>query len=69
MDAFHAELAQQDVSKQGVDKLKAYAASLPYSIEPDSHMQRLLDLYITRIIQCVRAKDYDGFLQWESMLA
>lgn len=70
MDAFYAELAQQGDALAGIDKLKACAASLPYSIEPNSTMQRMLDLLITRIAQCIRAKDYDpGFLQWESMLA
>ncbi|KZW02065.1 hypothetical protein EXIGLDRAFT_736784 [Exidia glandulosa HHB12029] len=70
MDAFYAELAQQSTELPGVDKLKACAASLPYSIEPNSKMQRMLDFFIARIAQCIRAKDYDpGFLQWESMLA
>ena len=70
MDAFNAELQQLNGSVLGMDKLKTYAAALPYSIEPNSKMQRMLDFFITRIVQCVRAKDYDpGFLQWESMLA
>lgn len=51
-------------------KLKSYARSLPYSIEPNSRMLRMLDFFCTRIVQCVRAQDYDpGFLQWDSMLA
>ncbi|GJJ09449.1 hypothetical protein Clacol_003672 [Clathrus columnatus] len=33
------------------DRLKAYAASLPYSIEPDSKMQSLLDFYLMRMVQ------------------
>lgn len=32
-------------------RLKAYAASLPYSVEPDSKMQGLLDFYLMRIVQ------------------
>jgi proteasome activator subunit 4 len=51
-------------------KLKSFAAALPYSIESNSHMQSMLDLICTRIVQAVDAKDYDpGFLQWDSMLA
>ncbi|EJD55475.1 hypothetical protein AURDEDRAFT_109790 [Auricularia subglabra TFB-10046 SS5] len=69
-DAFHAELLQLNGTVHDMDKLKACAAALPYSIEPNSRMQRMLDFFVTRIVQCVRAKDYDpGFLQWESMLA
>lgn len=52
-----------------MDRLRTYAKSLPYSIEPNSKMQSMLDFFLTRIIQCVKAKDYDpGFLQWDSML-
>ncbi|GBE78103.1 hypothetical protein SCP_0109850 [Sparassis crispa] len=50
-------------------KLRNYAQSLPYSIEPYSEMQELLDVILIRIAQCVEAKDYDpGLLQWDSML-
>jgi proteasome activator subunit 4 len=50
-------------------KLKAYAKSLPYSIESYSKMQDLLDFILLRIAQCVEAKDYDpGFLQFDSLL-
>ncbi|KAG9025662.1 hypothetical protein FRB95_009933 [Tulasnella sp. JGI-2019a] len=53
-----------------LEKLKTYSSSLPYSIEPNSEMQSLLDLYLLRITQCVLAKDYEtGFLQWDAMLA
>lgn len=52
-----------------MEKLRNYAESLPYSIEPYSKMLELLDLIILRIAQCVEAKDYDpGLLQWDSML-
>lgn len=52
-----------------VQKLKAYARALPYSIESNSRMQDMLDFISKRIVQCVEAKDYDpGFLQWDSML-
>ena len=52
-----------------LQKLKSYAECLPYSIEPNSRMQSMLDLICTRIVQTVGAKDYDpGFLQWDSML-
>ncbi|KAI0639143.1 hypothetical protein C8Q77DRAFT_1152142 [Trametes polyzona] len=50
-------------------KLRNYAKSIPYSIEPNSRMQRMLDLILLRIAQSVEAKDYDpGLLQWDSML-
>ncbi|KAL0950828.1 hypothetical protein HGRIS_007590 [Hohenbuehelia grisea] len=53
-----------------MEKLKLYAKSLPYSIEPNSKMMEMLDLVLLRITQCVEAKDYDvGLLQWESMLS
>ncbi|TDL28808.1 ARM repeat-containing protein [Rickenella mellea] len=52
-----------------IDRLRTYAKSLPYSVEPNSKMQRLLDFYLMRIVQCIKAKDYDpGFMQWDSML-
>lgn len=52
-----------------MEKLKNYAESLPYSIEPYSKMTELLDFILLRITQCVEAKDYDvGLLQWDSML-
>ncbi|KAI0067819.1 hypothetical protein BV25DRAFT_1794335 [Artomyces pyxidatus] len=50
-------------------KLRSYAQSLPYSIEPNSRMQDMLDFICLRIVQSVEAKDYDpGFMQWDSML-
>jgi proteasome activator subunit 4 len=50
-------------------KLKSYAKALPYSIESNSKMQRLLGFICMRIVQTVQASDYDpGFLQWDSML-
>ncbi|KAF9568562.1 hypothetical protein CPC08DRAFT_679680 [Agrocybe pediades] len=52
-----------------MEKLKNYAKSLPYSIEPYSQMVEVLDFILLRITQCVEAQDYDpGFLQWDSML-
>ncbi|EDR15426.1 uncharacterized protein LACBIDRAFT_301740 [Laccaria bicolor S238N-H82] len=52
-----------------MEKLKNYAESLPYSIEPYAKMTELLDFILLRITQCVEAKDYDvGLLQWDSML-
>ncbi|KAI1797633.1 hypothetical protein LXA43DRAFT_1126323 [Ganoderma leucocontextum] len=50
-------------------KLRNYAKSIPYSIEPNSRMQEMLDFVLLRLTQCVEAKDYDpGLLQWDSML-
>lgn len=52
-----------------MERLRTYVKSLPYSVESNSHMQELLDFFLTRLLQCVRAKDFDpGFLQWDSML-
>ena len=62
----------EDISCQGdryMEKLKNYAKSLPYSIEPYSKMVEVLDFILLRITQCVEAQDYDpGFMQWDSML-
>ncbi|KAH7104159.1 hypothetical protein BKA62DRAFT_635182 [Auriculariales sp. MPI-PUGE-AT-0066] len=69
MDVFHAELAQQDAGTPGLEKLKAIADSLPYSIESNSKMQELLDFYIARMVQAIRANSWDGMLQYESMIA
>lgn len=53
-----------------MERLRVYAQSLPYSIEPNSKMQELLDFILMRIVQCVKAKDFDpGFTQWDSMLS
>ena len=50
-------------------KLKNYAKSIPYSIEPNARMQEMFDFILLRLSQCVEAKDYDpGLLQWDSML-
>lgn len=50
-------------------KLRNYAKSLPYSIEPYPKMMELLDFILLRITQCIEAKDYDvGLVQWDSML-
>ncbi|KAG8998807.1 hypothetical protein FRB90_012229 [Tulasnella sp. 427] len=58
-----------EFTADALNKLNTYAAHLPYSIEPNSEMQNLLDFYLARITQSIEAKDYDpGFLQWDSML-
>lgn len=50
-------------------KLKHYCSSIPYSVEPNSKMQKMLDFITLRLIQCVEAKDYDpGLQQWDSMI-
>lgn len=50
-------------------KLKNYCSSIPYSVEPNSKMQEMLDFIILRLTQCVEAKDYDpGLQQWDSMI-
>jgi proteasome activator subunit 4 len=52
-----------------IKKLKAYATSLPYSIESNSKMQEMLDFILLRICQSVEGKDFDpGFLQYDYMI-
>jgi len=52
-----------------MEKLKEYAKSIPYAIEPYSRAIELLDFFILRLIQSVEAKDFDiGFQQWDMML-
>lgn len=52
-----------------MDRLRTYVKSLPYAVESNAEMQELLDHILTRLAQCVRAKDFDpGFLQWDSMV-
>jgi proteasome activator subunit 4 len=59
----------QGSSDRTLQKLQNYAHSLPYAIEDNARMQRMLDFFILRIVQCVEAKDFDpGLLQWDSML-
>ncbi|KAG1716353.1 hypothetical protein ID866_837 [Astraeus odoratus] len=60
--------------EQGTDrymkKLKGYARSLPYEIEPYAKMLEMLDFILLRITQCIDAKDYEpGLIQWDSMLS
>lgn len=50
------DIEHADKSDRYMQKLKVYAQSIPYSIEPNSQMQDLLDLILTRIAQCVEAK-------------
>jgi proteasome activator subunit 4 len=58
-----------DLDDRYMVKLRNYAKSLPYSIEPYPKMMELLDLILLRITQCIEAKDYDvGLVQWDSML-
>ena len=53
-----------------MQRLKTYAKSLPYSIEPNSKMQGLLDFFLMRMVQALKAKDFDpGFLQWDGMMS
>lgn len=66
-------LIPQDIAdtngNREMEKLKNLARLLPYSIEPNSRMQQMLDFIIRRICQAVEAQDYDvGFLQWDTML-
>jgi proteasome activator subunit 4 len=51
-----------------MEKLKVYAKSLPYSIEPYSKMMEALDFIILRLTQAVHARDDVGLIQWDSML-
>jgi proteasome activator subunit 4 len=59
----------ESADDRALRKLKNYARSIPYGIEPNERMQEMLDFIVLRIVQCVEAKDYDpGLLQWDSML-
>ena len=52
-----------------MEKLKSYAKTLPYSVEPYSKMTEMLDFILHRLVQSVEARDYDvGFMQWDSMV-
>ncbi|KAH8120571.1 ARM repeat-containing protein [Phellopilus nigrolimitatus] len=64
-----ADIEHATDSDPAMERLRTYVKSLPYSVEPNSHMQALLDFILARLVQCVQAKDFDpGFLQWDSML-
>lgn len=55
--------------ERAIQKFKTYAKSIPYSIEPSSKLEEILDFILLRICQCVEAKDYEpGLVQWDSML-
>ncbi|ESK98482.1 membrane protein [Moniliophthora roreri MCA 2997] len=59
----------EETDDRYMQKLKNYAKSVPYSIEPHSKMMKMLHFIMLRIAQCIDAKDYEvGFLQWDSML-
>lgn len=63
------DIRNADSKDPAVDRLKTYVKSLPYSVESNSRMQSMLDFILTRLVQCVKAKDFDpGFLQWDSMI-
>lgn len=52
-----------------MEKLKSYAKTLPYSIEPYSKMTEILDFILHRLVQSVEARDYTiGFIQWDNMI-
>lgn len=52
-----------------LEKLKEYAKSIPYAIEPHAKAIELLDFFLLRLTQSVEAQDFDiGFLQWDTML-
>lgn len=62
------DILNADGADHDMQKLKHYAKSLPYSIEPYSKIQELLDFIILRITQAVHARDDIGLVQWDSML-
>ncbi|GAA5990324.1 hypothetical protein JCM11641_006250, partial [Rhodosporidiobolus odoratus] len=46
-----------------------YPQSLPYETESLEEMDQKLELIVRRLVDCVRAKDYDvGFIQWNHRL-
>lgn len=68
--ALPPDIAEAPEDDRYMQKLKNYAKSLPYSIESNSRMQSMLDFIVTRIAQCVEAKDYEpGLMQWDTMLS
>ena len=63
------DIAAPSPDDPAMDRLRTYVKSLPYSVEPNSHMQNMLDFFLARLVQCVKAKDFDrGFPQWDTML-
>ena len=63
------DIANASTNDLFMQRLRTYVKSLPYSVESNAHMQNILDLFITRLVQCIEAKDFDpGFLQWDSMI-
>jgi proteasome activator subunit 4 len=67
MPAIPDDIEQSD--DPALRKLATFAKALPYPIESNARMQKILDFYLLRLVQCVEAKDYDlGLLQWDGML-
>jgi len=52
-----------------LEKLRIIAQGLPYPIDSNVSMQENLDLILMRIVQCVKARDFDrGLLEWDVCL-
>ncbi len=54
---------------RALEKLRIIAEKLPYPIESNEYMQGVLDHILMRIVQCVKAKDFDrGLIDWDNNL-
>ncbi|KAF7339921.1 Membrane protein [Mycena venus] len=51
-------------------KYREYLRSIPYTVENEEKMLKMLDFIVLRLTQCCVARDYEvGFIQWDSMLS
>lgn len=69
----HAELCERAAppssDEQGMDRLLTFAKNMPYPIESYSRLQKMLDLILMRLVQCVKAKSFDlAFGRWDNAL-
>ncbi|KLO18849.1 hypothetical protein SCHPADRAFT_819201 [Schizopora paradoxa] len=54
---------------RSLEKLRLIAQNLPYPIESNAHMQENLDHILMRIVQCVKARNFDrSLMDWNEHL-
>lgn len=52
-----------------LEKLRLIAQNLPYPIESNAYMQGILDHILMRIVQCVKARNFDrSLMDWDEHL-
>ncbi|KAF7319927.1 Membrane protein [Mycena kentingensis (nom. inval.)] len=52
-----------------LEKYKLYIRQLPYTVEPETKLQEMLDFIVLRLTQACAARDYEvGFLQQDTLL-